>query len=329
MDSFLPPRGGLNPCAEVPGRGKLRVLVGSLLGLALVLGACKERPGREKADASTQDTAPERDAEPIFESLAGDVVDPVRIPQISLDGEVDAENRYLSTVLIEASSPTDAMNTLRCSGVLMAPRLVLTAGHCVCTQHKDQGGTVIEQSDCLSTATVISMTYQRRKPGENLRALHEHYRGKIRPHPELRIQLDAQQRLTSVHADLAIILLEEPMPDRIIPLKLAESGLQPEEPLVLSGYGSNGTGSGLYGERRFNKVRVARVSEDHERIFLDQPRRPRYANDSGGPCLREVEQGGLLVGISIRGLGSEPMCMSMRFHKDWLREELLKAVKTE
>ena len=303
------------------GFGKSLVLITSLLGVTLGLGGCKDRPTQEKADASTPDTATVQHAEPP-QTLVGDVVDPVRIHQVPLDGELDAANRYLFTVLVDATPSTAFVGALKCSGVLIAPRLVLTAGHCVCVQ-RGAG------SNCISTATVMTMTYQSRKPGEDPRALHEMYHGVIRPHPELSIQFDGQERITSVHANLAVILLDKPMPDRISPLRLAESGFEPDELLLLSGYGSDGTGPELYGQRRFNKVQAARVSADHERVFLERSKRPLHENDSGGPCMRETERGSVLMGISNRGLGDDPTCISTYFYKEWLREEILNAGKAE
>jgi hypothetical protein len=318
------PRVGRPP----PGSSLIPLL--PLLCLALVLIGCKDSSAQGKADASTQQTASVRDADVPLGTLAGDVPAPVQVQQNLLEGEVDVSNRYSSTVLIEANPSTTEAGALKCSGLLVAPRLVLTAGHCVCSQHKTEtssnpGGNIIDRSACASTATITAMTYQQQRPGENLRAMHERHRGEVHPHPELRIVLDPQGNITAIHANLAVILLEEPVPELASPPKLAESEVQPEEPVITVGYGNDGSGPELYGQRRFNKGRVVRLAENHEQIFLTPPKRFLYENDSGGPCLRESPQGDVLVGISNRGLGNESNCLSTYFHREWLRREILKA----
>ncbi|KFE64252.1 hypothetical protein DB31_2046 [Hyalangium minutum] len=219
-----------------------------------------------------------------------------------------------------------------CSGLLLAPRLVLTVGHCVCGWHKaeadgDLNEALIDRSDCASSATIIAMIYQTRKPGRAPTAIHDQHRGEVRPHPELRIVRDASGKLTTVHANLALILLEEPVQDVAPPPKLADSEARLDEPLITVGYGNDESGAALYGERRFNTSRVVSLPGDRERIFLSPPGQLLYQDDSGGPCLRESPQGDVLVGVSNRGLNNESICLSTYFHREWLTKQLLEATQ--
>jgi hypothetical protein len=310
----------------------LPVLVLCLLCLALVLGWHKNSPAPGKADASTQGTVSARDADVTVGTLAGDVSDPVQIQQNLLEGALDVSNRYSFTVSIEANPSTTEEGTLTCSGLVIAPRLVLTAGHCVCGWHKTETNgnrdeALIDRSACASSATITAMIYQPRKPGGAPRAIHDRHRGEVRPHPELRIVRDAPGQLTTVHANLALILLEEPVQELAPPPKLADSEARLDESLITVGYGSDESGPKLHGQRRFNTSRVVTIPGDHERILLSPPKQLLYQNDSGGPCLRESPEGDVLVGISNRGLGNESNCLSTYFHRDWLRKEILEAAQ--
>jgi len=310
----------------------LSVLILSLLCLALVVGWPKGAPAPGKADASTQEAVAHRDAAATLGPLAGDVSDPVQLPQNSLGGALDVSNRYSFTVSVEANSSAREEGAQLCSGLLLAPHLVLTAGHCVCGWHKpetdgDRGEALIDRSDCVSSATITAMIYQPRKPERAPTAIHDNHRGEVRPHPELRIVRDASGRLTTVHANLALILLEEPVQDVAPPPMLADSDARLDEPLITVGYGNDERGAALHGERRFNMSRVVSLSEDRERILLSSPGQLLYRNDSGGPCLRERPEGDVLVGISNRGLNNESSCLSTYFHREWLRKQLLEIVQ--
>jgi hypothetical protein len=167
------------------------------------------------------------------------------------------------------------------------------------------------------------MVYQPPGQGEHPRAVHERHHGEIRAHPELKLVLDERGSATTVHANLAVIVLDEALPKLFPPVRLTESDTQPHETLVTVGYGSRPGLPELFGQRRFNKRRVVKLSAEHEQILLEPSSRPSYENDSGGPCLRETPQGDVLAGISNRGLGSEPLCMNIYFHREWLRQEIL------
>ncbi|MCY1083266.1 trypsin-like serine protease [Archangium lansingense] len=79
-------------------------------------------------------------------------------------GEVDSTNRYPSTVTVTGHLAENPPERRECSGVLVSPRLVLTAGHCVCARKEaPPGGNgrvfQIEPSTCAATATVATFTY--------------------------------------------------------------------------------------------------------------------------------------------------------------------------
>lgn len=302
----------------------LPVLILSLLCLALVLGWPKDVYAPGKADASSQESVGARDADVSLGTLARDVSDPVQVPQNSLEGALDVSNRYSFTVAVDASSSATAEGARLCSGLLLAPRLVLTAGHCVCGWHKaeadgDRGESLMDHSDCASSATITAMIYQPREPGRPPTAIHDQHRGEVRPHPGLRIVRDAAGKLTTVQANLALIHLEKPVQDVAPPPMLADSEARLDEPLMTVGYGNDESSAALHGERRFNTSRVVSLPEDRERIFLSPPRQLLYQDDSGGPCLRESPEGDVLLGISNRGLNNESSCLSTYFHREWLR----------
>lgn len=312
----------------------LPVLLLSLLVLMLVMGWPQGLHAPGKADASTQETVTPRDADVTLGILAGDAPDPVQIPQNSLEGALDVSNRYSFTVSVEANPTATEEGVQLCSGLLLTPRLVLTAGHCVCGWHKAekdgrQGEALMDRSGCAASATITAMIYQPRTPGRAPAAIHDSHRGEVHPHPEFQLVRDASGKLTTVHANLALILLEEPVLDVAPPPRLADSEARLEESLVTVGYGNDERGTALHGERRFNTSRVISLPEDRERILLSPPRHLLYQDDSGGPCLRESPEGDVLVGVSNRGLNNESSCLSTYFHREWLRQQLIEATQPQ
>jgi hypothetical protein len=305
----------------------LTVLVLGLLCLGLLLGWPAGAPPSGKTDASTQASVAPTNAAVTIKPLAEEVSGPVLLPRNLLEGVLDVSNRYSFTVKVEAHFSAQQEAQQLCSGLLLAPRLVLTAGHCVCDWYKPetadaQDEAVIDLSGCASHATVTAMIYQPRAPGRPPTALHANHRGEVRPHPELRIVRDTLDRITTIHANLALIFLEEPVLDAAPAPRIADSDARLNEPLITVGYGNDERGMALHGERRFNTSRVIEISEDHERVVLSPPRRALYQHDSGGPCLQEISKKDVLVGVSNRGLGNESSCSSASLHREWLAKQL-------
>jgi hypothetical protein len=119
------------------------------------------------------------------------------------------------------------------------------------------------------------------------------------------------------------------MKGTVAPISLAQEEVAEGELITIVGHGHNEDwGGGMGGERRFHRTRVVKLEAgDTSRALFEQQDRNRYKGESGGPCLRETEQGPVLVGISSRSLGEEPAFIRTQAYRDWLQEHLQLAVQ--
>ena len=250
------------------------------------------------------------------------------VPPSVLAGKRDIENRYSSAVLVEADAHPSGEEARRCSGVVLAPRLILTAAQCVCGRRTnpvgpEEGGSVIDGAACAESAEVTAAFHAPRTPGKPSTTLYSSARGRVQVHPDFKMVLDAQGRVTSNRADLAVIFLDAALDDTSPPIPLAQSEVEPGEHITMVNHGHDFICAGVNEDRRFKQTRVVRgLPGDEGRVLFEQEDRQRYRGQSGGPCLRETPRGPALVGISGQGLGKEPTFTSTHAYQGWIREQL-------
>jgi hypothetical protein len=301
------------------------VLMAWVVSVSLGCGGCETRWEKQLAEPQTKQ-------EPVWEVL-DTPLEPVPLRHdnrlMELAGEVDIGNRYMAAVKVTALSGGEEV--LACSGAAISPRVVLTAGHCVCTRKRavplDSGShAMIDASTCSEAAKVETVFYkppveEGTRSSGSLGKLHH---GRVQPHPALRILLDAQGRVSSSRADLALIILSKPLESPGLPL--ADQEVRVGDSVIIVGHEYDEVIDVFGGERRSSKNEIIRLmTADDERVLIQQPGDHRYRQDSGGPCVRQGAKGPMLVGISSRWLGEGAAFTSIHGYRGWLRNAVQRA----
>jgi hypothetical protein len=244
-------------------------------------------------------------------------------------GTVDVKNRYRSVVSIRNGRSS-------CSGVLVAPLLVLTAAHCFC-QPRGKGGTVIDSSSCAQDAAVLSYFYERGDGGWLPRK--DVTRGKVVVNASFRSELeriDGRMIIKSKIADLAAVHLERPLANIAIESAFGSDEVHFNEELTMVGYGATAPDGDGGGVRRFgrNIVSDLRLSDDRQglEIRFRFPGAHTHAGDSGGPCFREKGDKRWLVGINggyVSQGATESWFTSTFSHRGWIEEQMKEVRKLE
>lgn len=160
-----------------------------------------------------------------------------------------------------------------CSGVLLHPRLVITAGHCVCTTRPPRTGEqpppptgpwrsgpllsrtqalagvtltgiIDKDAPCASGAKVTAIRYRRATIAEPAHDTLEAEDTEVLLHPSFEI-LHGRRKddvgTVWANADLAAILLKRPVRIKFQPLNLPEDEVTVEDDIVVVGYGTPDT----------------------------------------------------------------------------------------
>lgn len=240
-------------------------------------------------------------------------------------GYQDQINRYASAVMARAVTPEDGPHYRECAAVLVASNLVLTAAHCMCVLIGSQT-LRFDGSQCAKKANVRTVVFVP-QVGNPLRTWDEtELVGDISIHPQFELVLDAQGAVVSSHADLAAIRLEKSGPREIQPVRLATTGVGLGELLIVVGYDYLDAINSMIWFRRFTQDQVETPVGD-DRVQFGYTKFADFKGDTGGPCLRETEQGLELVGISQRGLGRTPTFTRIAPYREWVDEQIRLAGK--
>lgn len=254
----------------------------------------------------------------------------------------DFENRYRSTLrlFVAEKAAKEPGSSGECSGVLIAPQVVLTAGHCVCivrqlsvSEREALGreataqverrenvisraeslrgkhvNAILDSSRCASTAKVRTILYEPQVPGEAESSRQKTYSGSVRPHPRLALLYDDEGSVIWSSADLAVIRLDMPVKDFPVVERTKEEA-RVGEPIVMAGYGPGET-FGLAGERHSGENQVSwlrRLDSGSVELVVAQQRLPNGqaashldVGDSGGGCWRRGSDGSAVL-IGITG----------------------------
>jgi hypothetical protein len=241
-----------------------------------------------------------------------------------LNSQEDTENRHLSTLIVESEGAPYAF----CSGVLLEPSIVLTAGHCVCVTSKSPDS--VDNTTCVKRAKVTGYVYKKQENGYDKVAMRS-YEGSVRAHTRFKARISKGRYVVESTTDLAAILLDEPVKGVSPEVRLPASEVQIKEQLTAVGYGLTKLEDGEIERRYQGQNTVTGVymsnlqdSADGDVVFVfGRPGAHAYLGDSGGPCYREDKKGvRSLVGIISRGTkdGSDSLFTSLYPHLGWLKE---------
>lgn len=285
-------------------------------------------------------------------------------------GQWDEGDQYLSLVMVMVGS---GGGFGRCSGVLIHERLVITAGHCVCARrapkaddrapvtpvrkdgaHKRaaalQGVELTSIMDarglCAGSANIVPASYAGARAQNKEEGGPTPLRGEVWVHPRFELVFGRRGREEAPYvlwsnADLAAILLEQPIPFKVPPLELAGAEVQVGDIITTIGFGRGATSS-AYGVRHFGDNQVNRLIplETGSTVFrAEAVRLPGGAiashaqgGDSGGACIKKGARN-VLVGITSIGAKTSTgadmsIFTSVYSHRSWFLEMVRKAEET-
>jgi secreted trypsin-like serine protease len=296
----------------MPHRERRTVGFWGMLGVLVVSAGCA---ARAPVDSSLAD-------EPGSSSRPGTW--PRDTQFFMLNAQEDTENRYLATLIVESEGSPYAF----CSGVLLDPGIVLTAGHCVCVTSKSSD--IVDSSTCAKRAKVTGYVYKKQENGYDKVAMRS-YEGSVRAHSKFKARISQGRYVVESTTDLAAILLDAPMKGVPLNVRLPDSEVQIKELFTAVGYGLTKLESGEIERRYQGQNTVTGVymsnlqdSDDGDVVFVfGRPGAHAYLGDSGGPCYREDKNGARwLVGIISRGTknGTDSLFTSLYPHLGWLKE---------
>jgi secreted trypsin-like serine protease len=231
--------------------------------------------------------------------------------------KVDANQtdaRRVSTVALTtdvARRPGEASllskGTSFCTGTIIGVRTILTAAHCVQEfeprSGQKKGLLLPKESDFL-----VYFGTQVRNDTSFARAK------RVIPHPEWDPKTTLQPSPRSAPNDIAIIVLEDDIPDGYAPVRVADPSLDlARSKVALAGFGVPfSRAAGNTGTLRQIDVRINRVDARAKRLSISGGvLRGACAGDSGGPAFVEVDGEMQVVGATSTGAEILTACIGI------------------
>ena len=226
-----------------------------------------------------------------------------------IGGSADTNSAYSPVVMVGGG----------CSGTLIAPDTVVTAGHCVCSQYKPQPALPgvdarMDPGHCLAT---LSVTVSRGAASETLS-------GSVLVHPDFFINF-AGGYIQDSHADVTIIRLSKPttVADHVIPLGVAAPARGTACTVI--GFGDDTCTDG-FGVRRYGDNTLDVVTPD--RLELNNTDGTSGAitwlGDSGGALTTRVQGVEVLSGVTSFGAcGKVAGYTNVATYRGWLANPLI------
>lgn len=210
-------------------------------------------------------------------------------------GQVDAEDRFLSAVMVIIDRSSQGGAVGGCSGVLVHQRMAIAAAHCVCGRRAPTredassraGGraasnlprqaSAITRSSALRDVSITEISDARSPCLYNVEVRMASYvsedarsssarpakiEGQVLIHPDYEIIFGRRTGGSHVvwsNADLAVIFLERPVPFVLPPLELADSEVHPGDIITMVGFSFGTSSPPRYGVRHFGENRVNRL----------------------------------------------------------------------